>query len=80
LPRLRTSIVSDTWTVAPTIINVARFGVNRIKAKPTVTSGLDLTSLGFQYAGTSQVAAGLPNITVSGFFTAGDAQQPLLTG
>ena len=69
-------LISDTWTVAPTIINVARFGVNRITAKPNVTSGLDLGTLGFQYPASSKAATGLPFITVSGFFTAGDAQQP----
>ncbi len=69
-------LVSDTWTVAPTIINTARFDVNRITAKPTVTSGLDLAAFGFQYPSSSKDAAGLPFITVNGFFTAGDAQQP----
>ena len=69
-------LVSDTWTIRPTVINVVRFGINRIDAKPTVTSGLDLSSLGFQYANSNKAATGLPFITVSGFFTTGDAQQP----
>ena len=33
---------SDTWMLGPTMINVARVSMNRIDAKPTVTSGLDL--------------------------------------
>ena len=69
-------LFSDTWTISPTIINVARFGINRIDATPTVTSGLDLASLGFQYAASNDTAKGLPFISVSGFFTSGDAQQP----
>ena len=39
---------SDTWMIQPTMINVARASMNRISAKPTVTSGLDLRDLGFQ--------------------------------
>ena len=38
---------SDTWMLKPTMINVARASMNRIDAKPTVTSGLDLRDLGF---------------------------------
>ncbi len=67
---------SDTWVVRSNMINVARANLNRIDAKPNVTSGLDLSSLGFKYAGTSTTAAGLPSITLNGFFTTGDAQQP----
>jgi outer membrane receptor protein involved in Fe transport len=67
---------SDTWIVKSNMINVARANLNRIDAKPNVTSGVDLSSVGFKYAGTSTTAAGLPFITVNGFFTTGDAQQP----
>jgi len=67
---------SDTWLISPNMINVVRLGNNRIGATPNVTSGLNLQTLGFQYAGTNATAAGLPSITISGFFTAGDAQQP----
>ena len=74
--RVQDVMVSDTWSIRPTMINVARFGVNRIDAKPNVTSGLDLASLGFQYKGTNATAAGLPFVTVTGFFTQGDQQQP----
>jgi hypothetical protein len=76
IARVQDAMGSDTWTIRPTIINVARIGVNRIDAKPTVTSGLSLSSLGFQYSPSNATAAGLPFITVNGFFTAGDAQQP----
>jgi len=70
---------SDTWIVKSSMINVLRANLNRISAKPNVTSGLDLKSLGFQYSGTNATAAGLPFITVNGFFTTGDAQQPFAT-
>jgi hypothetical protein len=53
--------------------------MNRIDAKPTVTSGLNLRDLGFNITPSNQTAAGLPFITVTGFFTTGDAQQPFAT-
>jgi len=67
---------SDTWVMHSNMINVARANLNRIQASPNVTSGVDLASVGFKYAGTNPTAAGLPFTTVTGFFTAGDAQQP----
>jgi hypothetical protein len=70
---------SDTWMLKPTMINVARASMNRISAKPTVTSGLDLRDLGFQMTPSNATAAGLPFITLTGFFTTGDAQQPFAT-
>jgi outer membrane receptor protein involved in Fe transport len=74
--RVQDVMGSDTWTIRPNMINVARGGVNRIDAKPTLTSGLNLSSLGFQYNPSNPAAAGLPFLTLLGFFTAGDAQQP----
>src|SRR3954454_19820692 len=47
---------SDTWIVKSSMINVLRANLNRISAKPNVTSGLDLKSLGFQYSGTNATA------------------------
>jgi hypothetical protein len=70
---------SDTWMLKPTMINVARASMNRISAKPTVTSGLNLKDLGFTMTPSNPTAAGLPFITVTGFFTTGDAQQPFAT-
>jgi outer membrane receptor protein involved in Fe transport len=67
---------SDTWVMRSNMINVLRANLNRIDASPNVTSGLDLSSLGFKYNGTNATAAGLPFITVNGFFSTGDAQQP----
>ena len=76
IARVQDVMGSDTFTIRPNMINVARMGVNRIDAKPTVTSGLSLSSLGFQYNPSNPAAAGLPSITITGFFTTGDAQQP----
>ena len=70
---------SDTWIVRSNMINVARASMNRIDAKPTVTSGLNLKDLGFNITPSNATAAGLPFITVTGFFTTGDAQQPFAT-
>lgn len=67
---------SDTWLLRPNMINVTRVSYNRIGAKPTVTSGLNLKDLGFLYSGSNATAAGLPFVTITGFFTTGDAQQP----
>ena len=74
--RIQDYLGSDTWMISPTLINVFRGGVNRITAKPTVTSGLKISDLGFDYAQSNAVAAGLPFISVTGFFSSGDAQQP----
>src|SRR3954451_1366587 len=70
---------SDTWLIRANMINVARASMNRIDAKPNVTSGLNLRDLGFNITPSNQTAAGLPFITVTGFFTTGDAQQPFAT-
>src|SRR6185295_559128 len=70
---------SDTWLIRSNMINVARASMNRIDAKPTVTSGLDLRDLGWQMTPSNATAAGLPFVTISGFFTTGDAQQPFAT-
>ena len=70
---------SDTWMLKPTMINVARASTNRISAKPTVTSGLNLKDLGFNINPSNAAAAGLPFISLTGFFSTGDAQQPFAT-
>lgn len=76
IARLQDIMGSHTWIIRPTMINLARFNFNRIDANPTVTSGLNLKDLGFQYNASNPAAAGLPFISVTGFFSAGDAQQP----
>ena len=68
---------SDTWMITPTMINVARASMNRISAKPTVTSGLNLKDLGFSINPSNATAAGLPFINVTGFFTTDAREQRL---
>lgn len=69
---------SDTYIFAPNAINVARFSYNRIDAHPAVTSGLKNEDFGINVPNTNPLAQGLAAITVSGFFTLGDAQQPFV--
>jgi hypothetical protein len=68
---------SDTWTISNNMINVARIAHQHIQGVPNVTSGLNLTTLGFVgFTSTSATAAGLPYDGLTGSFTQGDAQQP----
>ncbi len=67
---------SDTWTLNDHSINVARYARQNIAGQPNATSGLSLAAAGYAYAGTNATAAGLPNVTLTGAFTTGDAQQP----
>ena len=67
---------SDTWAINSHMINVARFTKQHISGTPNATSGLDLGTLGYAYSSTNATAKGLPNITLSGSFSQGDAQQP----
>jgi outer membrane receptor protein involved in Fe transport len=67
---------SDTWTISNSMINVARYARQRIDGKPNATSGLDLSAAGYTFNSTNASAKGLPNVTITGFFTQGDAQQP----
>jgi outer membrane receptor protein involved in Fe transport len=76
LATLFDALASDTWVVGPDLLNVVRVAVNRIDARPTVTSGIDPRHVGFAITPSNALALGLPNITVNGFFTLGDAQQP----
>jgi outer membrane receptor protein involved in Fe transport len=73
---LQDAMVSDTWLIGSSKINVARYARQWITGKPNVTSGLDLTGAGYAFTSTNPLAQGLPNVTVTGFFTQGDAQQP----
>jgi hypothetical protein len=69
-------MLSDTWTISRTLLNTARFVHQRIQGRPNVTSRLDLASQGYQFQSTNGTAMGLPNDTLSGSFSTGDAQQP----
>ena len=69
-------LASDTWSLNDHMINVGRYGRQNISGQPNATSGLSLTTAGYAYPSTNATAAGLPNVTLTGAFTTGDAQQP----
>ena len=69
-------MLSDTWTLNSGLVNTARIFRQHIDGRPNVTSQLDLASLGYRYLASNATARGLPNITLSGAFSTGDAQQP----
>ncbi len=69
-------MASDIWTINSHIVNTARFLHQRIQGVPNQTSQLNLSSLGYQFASTNETAKGLPNDTLTGSFSTGDAQQP----
>ncbi|WP_263365373.1 TonB-dependent receptor [Edaphobacter bradus] len=73
---LQDALASDTWNINDHMINVGRYAWQRIEGTPNKTSGLDLTSQGYAYSSTNATAKGLPNVTLTGYFTTGDLQQP----
>lgn len=76
---LEDAMGSDTWVIHASMINVARYARQWIDGAPNQTSGLDLASAGYAFGSTNAQAAGLPNVTITGYFTQGDAQQPFVT-
>jgi outer membrane receptor protein involved in Fe transport len=80
---LQDGLLSHNFVISSRLINQARFSVNRIAANPAVTSGLNPRNFGINFANTNPIAAGLPSITVTGFFgggnaALGDPQQPFV--
>jgi hypothetical protein len=73
---LQDAMGSDTWVISANKINVARYARQWIAGTPNATSQLDLTTAGYAFTSTNPQAKGLPNVTVTSFFTQGDAQQP----
>ena len=73
---LEDAMGSDTWTINSRMINVGRYAWQSIDGVPNQTSGLDLASQGYAYPSTNATAKGLPNVTLTGYFTTGDLQQP----
>src|SRR5687767_11977069 len=83
LATLQDALISHNFVISSNVINQARFSINRITANPAVTSGLSPRDYGINFANTNPLAAGLPSISVSGFFgggnaALGDAQQPFV--
>ena len=75
---LQDVMFSDTHVFSSNAINVARISYNRIGAQPAVTSGLSSSDYGINVPQNVPIAAGLPNITVTGFFALGDPAQPFV--
>jgi hypothetical protein len=75
---LQDVMVSNTHVFTNTAINVARVSYNRISANPAVTSGLQNSAYGIELPHNVPSAQGLANITINGFFSLGDAQQPFV--
>ncbi|MBS1821562.1 MAG: TonB-dependent receptor [Acidobacteria bacterium] len=73
---LQDAMGSDTWVISSNKINVARYARQWIAGTPNATSGIDLTKAGYAFTSTNPQAKGLPNVSVTSFFTQGDAQQP----
>lgn len=76
LMTLQDAMGSDTWLIGSNKINVARYARQWINGTPNQTSGLDLTASGYAFTSTNPLAKGLPNVSITSFFTTGDAQQP----
>lgn len=79
LATLQDVMGSHTWVINSTMINVLRANVNMIDAQPQVTSGLNPADYGIGLRASNPLAAGLPSIVISGFFTLGDPQQPFVS-
>jgi hypothetical protein len=83
LATLQDGMVSYNHVISSSLINQARFSINRIDANPAVTSGLAPRSYGINLENTNPLAPGLPSILVQGFFgggtaALGDPQQPFV--
>jgi outer membrane receptor protein involved in Fe transport len=75
---LQDVMVADTHIFSNAAINVARFSYNRIDANPAVTSGLLNSKYGINVPHNVPTAQGIANITINGFFSLGDLQQPFV--
>jgi len=76
---LQDVMISDTSVVGSRFFNVARVSYNRIGARPAVTSGLANAAYGIEVPQNTSRAAGLANITIDGFFSLGDVNQPFVS-
>ncbi len=75
---LQDVMVANTHVFSNTAINVARVSYSRIAANPTLTSGLDNGAYGINVPHNVPSSQGLANITINGFFSLGDPQQPFV--
>jgi outer membrane receptor protein involved in Fe transport len=75
---LQDVMFGDTFMFSSNAINQARFSFNRIYANPQVTSGRQTSEYGINLPNTNPLAVGLPFMTIAGFFSLGDPQQPFV--
>jgi hypothetical protein len=75
---LQDVMVANTHVFSNAAINVARVSYNRIAANPALTSGLENSAYGINVPHNVPSSQGLANITINGFFSLGDAQQPFV--
>ncbi|MEZ5420303.1 MAG: carboxypeptidase regulatory-like domain-containing protein [Vicinamibacterales bacterium] len=83
LATLQDGLVSHNYVWRSNLITQTRASINRISANPAVTSGLNPRDYGINFANTNPLAAGLPSMSVQGFFgggvnALGDPQQPFV--
>ncbi len=76
LMTIKDVLFSDTWTINDHTINVARYGWQAIDGEPNKTSGVSPASVGYNFAASNSEALGLPYVSITNYFTQGDAQQP----
>ncbi len=77
---LQDFMISDSWVLSPTRVNVFRVSLNKIDTQPNVLSGLAPSEFGWNIATNPNPASvGLPWTSVTGFFTMGDGTFAFVT-
>jgi len=72
------TVVSDTHTVSPALVNVVRLGYMRFDGVATVANPISTVDVGtVSPMGLASTAIPAPGITIDGLFTVGDAGTPL---
>ncbi len=77
---LQDFMISDSWVLSPSLVNVFRVSLNKIDTQPNFLSGRLPSDSGWNIARHSDPAArGLPWTSVTGFFTMGDGAFAFVT-
>ncbi len=71
-------MVSLTSTIGANAFNQVRASLNKIDADPTITSGLSNSEFGLNIPNINPLASGLAQLTVAGFPSLGDPNQPFV--
>ena len=72
------AMISHTATIGASAFNQVRLASNQIDADPTITSGITNAEYGINIPNINPLAVGLPQMTISGFSSLGDPQQPFV--